>query len=98
MNNKLASTLGLAYISNSLHVGQDNINRLNYNKLKIVIFDKTISKKYIEFLKKINSERDIIFYEVDENFISSSIGIKNAKLCAITKKSFTKKVIEIIGE
>lgn len=98
MKDKLAKTLGLAYISKNLVLGQDNINKLNFNKLKVVIYQSDLSEKYLSFLKKVNTEREIKYIEVEEGFLAETLGIKNAKICALTNKAFTKKVLEMSGE
>ena len=98
MKSKLDNTLGMAFISKNLFVGQDNINKLNFNKLKVVLYDEEISEKYINFLMKVNSERKIKYYKLNRDVIANAIGIKNAKVCAITQKSFAKKIIEQLGD
>lgn len=98
MESKLEKTLGMAYISKNLIVGQDNINQLNYNKIKVIIYQSDLSLKYLKFLKNTTEGKDIIFYEVAQGVLQRAIGIKNAKIVCLTNKPFSKKIIDLIKE
>lgn len=102
MNSKLEKTLGMAYISKNLIVGQDNINSLNYKKIKIVIFQEDLSEKYLNFLKNtienVVDDHKVIFHQVENGLLTRAIGIKNAKIVCLTNKPFSKKIIELIKE
>lgn len=98
MENNLAKTLGLAFISKNLVVGQDNINKLNYNKIKVIIYANDLSEKYLRFLKNTTEDKEIVFKEVEVDLLPTALGIKNAKICAVTNKAFSRKIIELIKE
>lgn len=103
MNSKLEKTLGMAFISKNLIVGQDNINMLNYKKIKVIIYQEDISAKYLNFLKNtisnaLEDENNVIFHEVEKEVLTRAIGIKNAKIVCLTNKPFARKIIELIKE